>query len=257
MFLFLSFLLFSSTFCQYKELSKHGSVKVIPETKVYMDISSFKTGELISFEITMDLFYGSSDTDSYTFKIDQVPASNYYDPDCWNNLRIVTNKNVTKSGDDYTFSWEEIKQEGKNYIYIFPPAPFPDFYTFWGEKIKITNLGGGLSTGAIIGIVLGVIFFIIILIILIFVCCYCCKCGNCCLCCRCCSCCPCCRRYNYNVQVNQPIYPQPVYSQPAYPQPVYPQPVYPQPVYPQPAYPQPAYSQPVYQQPLSTTPIIV
>ena len=48
----------SLIFCQsYKELKKHSSVKVIPDTKVYLNISSFEVVELISFEIEMNLFF--------------------------------------------------------------------------------------------------------------------------------------------------------------------------------------------------------
>ena len=143
--------LLTFSLCQYKELSKHGSVKVAPNTKVYLDISTFPVGELISFDIDMDLFYGSlSDRESYEFFIEQVPANTYYDSYYWDLtiLHKVINKNVSCSGDDCTFKWEEIKEEGKNFIYIYPPPPYDNFYTFWGEKIKITHLGGsGLSAG--------------------------------------------------------------------------------------------------------------
>ena len=186
--------LLTFSLCQYKELSKHGSVKVAPNTKVYLDISTFPVGELISFDIDMDLFYGSlSDRESYEFFIEQVPANTYYDPYYWDLtiLHKVINKNVSCSGDDCTFKWEEIKEEGKNFIYIYPPPPYDNFYTFWGEKIKITHLGGsGLSAGAIIGIVFGCIFFIVIIILLI-VCCCCCRNGNTCYAC-CYRCCPSC-----------------------------------------------------------------
>ena len=193
----------------------------------------------------MDVFFGDySCQERYEFYIEQVPATNYYDSHYWdlNVLRKVINKNVSCSGWDCTFTWEEIKEEGKNFIYIFPPAPFSDFYTFWGEKIKINHLGG-LSAGAIAGIVIGCVFFLAIVITLISVC-YCCakgkRCYNCCPCCACC----CCRRpYEasvpvpvgiVNVQVQQPVYPTPVpvvnygvgvpphvYPDPAYPAQVY------------------------------------
>jgi hypothetical protein len=46
--------LLSLSCCEYKELKKHSSIKVIPNTNVYLDLSKFKTGDLISFEIKMD-----------------------------------------------------------------------------------------------------------------------------------------------------------------------------------------------------------
>ena len=95
----LSSLIFS--LCDYKELSKYSSVKVKPETKVYLDISSFSVGELISFEIDMYVFFGdSSCKERYEFYIEQVPATNYYDSHYWdlNVLRKVINKNVSCSG---------------------------------------------------------------------------------------------------------------------------------------------------------------
>lgn len=243
-----SFIIILSTFFMvlsdtYKQLSKHGSVKVNPNTKVYFDIGSFETGDLISFEIKMDLFFGtSSSRESYTFFIEQVPANTYYDSKYWNNLRQVINKNVScSSSSDCTFSWEEIKEEGKNFIYIIPPTPFDDF-TFWDEKIKIIHLGG-LSAGAIVGIVFGCIAIVGIMIAM-FACC-CCRynptCNTCCLdCCPCCACCACCcncyrgPRYGIGgttvVSVPPPVIqaqvPPPVYAAEVYPQPGYVQPVY-------------------------------
>lgn len=215
-FIILILSLLSLSFCEYKELKKHSSVKVVPDTKVFLDLSSFETGELISFEIEMDLFFGDN-TDYYEFWIDQVPATSSYDSNYWNHLRKVKNENVSCDGDrECTFTWEEIKQEGNTYIYIITPAPFRDFYTFWDKKIKITHLGGGLSAGAIVGIVFGVIAFIVIIIIIIACCC--CSChpnGRCCLCCSCCNCC-CCRKTYYgtvvqaNIPYQQPVYPPPV-----------------------------------------------
>ena len=254
--------LLTFSLCQYKELSKHGSVKVAPNTKVYLDISTFPVGELISFDIDMDLFYGSlSDRESYEFFIEQVPANTYYDSYYWDLtiLHKVINKNVSCSSGDCTFKWEEIRAEGKNFIYIYPPTPFDGFYTMWGNKIKITHLGGGLSAGAIVGIVFGCLAFIVILIILIVCCCGCCRqgsacytcCYNCCPSCICC--CSCCGNgavvgvppYGGIVQVQPAVVPQvvpvtnygvgvppPVYPPPAYPPTVT---VYPDPVY-QPGY---------------------
>ena len=228
--LILSLLSLSS---EFEKLSKYSSLNVAPNTKVYLDLSSFKEGDLISLEIKMDLFFGSN-RNSYEFYIDQVPASTYYDTYYWNSLRKVKNSNVTcDSGRYCIFTWQEIKKEGNNYIYINPPAPFSDFYTFWGNKIKIVNTGG-LSTGEILGIVFGVIAFIAILAVLIFYCC---------------------RRKRYNgfeIQTNntvqQPVYqpPSPIYQSPA---PIYQPsgPVYQNPVQPYPqGYPpnQPVYSNP-------------
>jgi hypothetical protein len=171
MFILLILSLLSLGFCEYKKLSKYSSVKVAPKVNVYLDLSSFKTGDLISLEIGMDLFFGGN-TKTYEFYIDQVPASSYYDSKYWNSLRKVKNSNVTCSRGDYcTFTWEEIKKEESTYIYIIPPEPFSDFYTFWGYKIKIINTGG-LSTGEIVGIVLGVVGFLVILGIIIYCCCY-------------------------------------------------------------------------------------
>ena len=87
--------------CDYKKLSKYSSVSVKPDTQVYLDLKSFKTGDLISLEIKMDLFFGGS-TSSYEFQIDQVPATTYYDQDYWDGLRTVINRNVTCSSTD---SW--------------------------------------------------------------------------------------------------------------------------------------------------------
>lgn len=163
------FFLIAIVLCDYKKLSKYSSVSVIPDTKVYLDISSFETGELISLEFKMDLFFGD-DRKSYKFQIDQVPASTYYDYKYWNNLRTVVNKNVTESsGGVCIFKWEEIKKSGNTYIYINVPAPFDDFYSFWGNKIKITNTGG-LSDGEIAGIVIGIMVPIIILVAIFIYC---------------------------------------------------------------------------------------
>lgn len=238
--------LYILTSCQkYSQLKKHSSVKVAPLTRVYFDIKDFETGELISLEIKMDLFFGGN-TNRYDFYIEQVPATSYYDPYYWDldHLRFVENGNVTCDSDrECTFTWEEIKEEGKNFIFIIPPAPFDDFYTFWDKKIKIKNPGGELSGGAIAGIVIGCILFAALAITLIAIagCCCCNKsCGDCCPSCACCACCFCCNRIHYmtgmgiNVQVQPAILPPPA-SVPVYPAQV-PPPVYPQPIYPTPAY---------------------
>ena len=237
-FLYLSLIiLIQST---YKELKKHGSVEVVPGTQVYFDLRKFDVGELLEFEITMDLFFGDAQSKSkYEFYIEQVPANNYYDSTYWNinNLRKVTDTKVSCESDgECTFSWEEIKKEGMNYIYIIPIEPFYGFYTLYDEEIEIEHLGGGLSAGAIAGIVIGCVAFVAIIVIII-VCC-CCRCNpgcqtccyNCCPCCHCCFCCCPNRTVRpgiitgpsaVSVAVANPIYPQPVYPQPVYPQPVY------------------------------------
>ena len=154
-------------------------------------MSPFEVGELIQFEITMDLSHGW-DTSQCKFYIQHVGASTHYDGTAWANLPLMTNKNVScDSDDDCTFSWDEIKQEGKNYIYISVPEPYSGFYSFWDEKIKIKHLGG-LSDAAIAGIVLGCCAFVGIIAAIIGCCC--CKynprCYTCCQ--RCCPCCHCC-----------------------------------------------------------------
>lgn len=167
--------LFSSAFCSYKELSKFGSVNVPGGTYVYLDITSFNTGDVISFEFKMDLFFASyEEQQRYIFYIGQVSCSSYADYSCWENLPNVTNKNVTKNGefsDDYIFSWNEIKQEGKNYIFMICPEPFDEFSTFWGKKIKITNTGGSSVNVTVIVVVIVVIVVVIVVITIIVICC--------------------------------------------------------------------------------------
>ena len=51
----LFFFLFTLVSCTYKELSKYGSVSVIPDTYVYLDLTSFPTNQVISIEITVNL----------------------------------------------------------------------------------------------------------------------------------------------------------------------------------------------------------
>ena len=171
--------LFSSAFCSFKELKKFGSAEIIPDTKVYLDITSFNTGDVISFEFKMDLFFAHyEEQERYIFQIGQVFASSYADYSCWENLPNVTNRNVSKDGDfsdDYIFSWDEIKQEGKNYIFIICPEPFDDFYTFWGNKIKIKNIGGNGSSANVAVIVVIIIVVIIVIVIIIIIVVYCIK----------------------------------------------------------------------------------
>ena len=149
--------------CDYKKLSKYSSVSVKPDTKVYLDLKSFNTGDIISLEIKLDLFF-ANDRSYYIFNIDQVPATTYFDKYYWAHLRTVINRNVTCSSTDICkFSWEEIKREGNNYIYMKVPAPFWEYYFILGNEITISNTGG-LSSGAIAGIVIGVLVPILLIV---------------------------------------------------------------------------------------------
>lgn len=174
--IFLLTLLIPSSFEDYQKIAKYSSARVKPDTKVYFDISYYPVGELISVSLGMDVFFGSySNKEVYRFYIGQVSSSYYYDTEAWNNLSYVTDRNVTCSWGDYcTFTWDEIKQPGKNFIFIIPPAPFDSFYKTWGNKIKIIHLGG-LSAGEIAGIVCGCIGFIGGIIALILCCRFCCR----------------------------------------------------------------------------------
>ena len=89
----------------------------------------------------MDLFLSHENTNSYTFQIEQVDARTCCFNQYWNNLRTVINNNVTGSSSKKIFKWEEIKQEGKKFIYIILPEPFESFY--WSTKYKenIYSLG--------------------------------------------------------------------------------------------------------------------
>jgi hypothetical protein len=225
-FCFLSALVLCTT---YEELSKYSSVSVKPDEYVYLDITSFKTNEMITLEIIMDLFFGSSSQQSsYTFQIGQVSASSYKDYYAWNSLPTRINKNVTRDGSDYIFSWTEVKEEGKNYLFIIPPAPFRDYYSFWGKKIKIKNTGG-MSTASIVWMVVGISLPLIVVIVLVI----------------------CCIKRKRQQEFESAINPNanlnqgPMYSQPSYQAPT---PVYQQP----PTYQQPIdFQQPTYQQPLN------
>ena len=226
LFCFLSALVLCTT---YEELSKYSSVSVKPDEYVYLDITSFKTNEMITLEIIMDLFFGSSSQQSsYTFQIGQVSASSYADYYAWNSLPTRINKNVTRDGSDYIFSWTEVKEEGKNYLFIIPPAPFSDYYSFWGNKIKIKNTGG-MSTASIVWMVVGISLPLIVVIVLVI----------------------CCIKRKRQQEFESAINPNanlnqgPMYSQPSYQAPT---PVYQQP----PTYQQPIdFQQPTYQQPLN------
>ena len=151
----------------YTKLKKHGSVKVKALTKVYFDISSFKTGKKIPFEFIMDYFFADGDEKNrYRFHIGQVSASSYSDSTYWDNLPLVENRNLTdESLHDYVFSWEEIKQEGKKYIFIIPLEPYSGF-TFFDEKVKIKHTWG-LSSAEKRAIILGIILPAIIIIIIL------------------------------------------------------------------------------------------
>ena len=163
-------LFFSVSADSYEKISKYSSVKVIPNTKVYLDISSFNVGESITLEFNMDLFFGGSKT-KYEFFIRQSLTDSYSDDYYWNNLYNKTSRDVQcSSSGTCTFKWTEKKEPGTYYIYIRPPTPFSNFYTFWGNKIKISHTGG-LSAGAIAGIVIGCVAGAVILIIIIYYCC--------------------------------------------------------------------------------------
>jgi len=167
----LSIIHISSSFIEYQKISKYSSSRVKPDTRVYIDISSFKTGELIKLELSMDLFWGPySSRSSYTFKIGQHYSKDIEYDSYWTNLNWVTNRNYTCSGTYCYYPWNEIKQAGTNYVLIIPPAPFDSFYTSHNEKIKVNHLGG-LSAGAIVGIVFGCVGGVVLLIVLIYKCC--------------------------------------------------------------------------------------
>ena len=169
---------------------------------------------------------------SYTFQIDQVQATSYFDSTYWTNLRSVTNKNVSCDVNELcTFTWTEKKKAGNNYIFMITTSPFTNFNSYYERKIKITHDGdGGLSAGAIVAIVFAAIIFITIIILIIVFCCCCTgdRTGCCYRCCPRCALCCCPRRYgvgtvpvpygtSMQVVVQQPIYPPVV---PAYPAPV-------------------------------------
>ena len=133
----------------------------------------------------MDLI-ASFNRESYSFKIRQTSSSTYDDTRVWESLPTITSKNVncdfTKV---YTFKWTEKKKTGSNYLYIIPLAPYREYYSFESKKIKVSqtressaNSGtsgktekSGLSVGAIIGIVFGGCFAIVIIGLLIGYCC--------------------------------------------------------------------------------------
>lgn len=155
----------------YDKIYKYSSVRVEPGTRVYLDISSFKTGELVKLEFSMDLFWGPSNIRySYEFKIGQHYSKDIEYDSYWTGLTSVVNRNYTCSGSYCYYPWNEIKQAGSNYLLIIPSTPFTGFYTIHKEKIKVNHLGG-LSAGAIVGIVFGCIGGVVLLIVLIIKCC--------------------------------------------------------------------------------------
>ena len=167
-FLILFLFSFISVKAEYKQLPKHSSVKVFPDTRVYLNIDGFKDDEAIDLKFTMDFIITYINLKgSYTFQIQQVSALNPENDTLWNNLPSVTSRNVKdKFYLEYTYSWTEKKKHGNNYLLIIPLAPFSGFNKDLKGKIEIEN-PGGLSTGAIIGIVLGVTIAVIIIISLI------------------------------------------------------------------------------------------
>ena len=167
----LSIIYISSSAIEYQKISKYSSSRVKPDTRVYIDISSFKTGELIKLELSMDQAMNLGNKNSYTFYIGQKYATDIKYDYYWQNLTKVVNKNYTSSSFSYYYyPWNEIKQAGTNYVLIIPPAPFDSFYTSHNEKIKVNHLGG-LSAGAIVGIVFGCVGGVVLLIVLIIKCC--------------------------------------------------------------------------------------
>ena len=180
----------------------------------------------------------------YQFFLSQVsftshPENSYWDTD----LDQVTATDKEGDTDKTTFKYDVNKQPGSTYIYIKLPTPFPDFYTFWGNTIKIKNAGG--SNLSVLIIVLAIILPIIIIITIIII-----------------ICCCCIRRKRYYAGRIQPIpvvTPQPVYVQQNVAQPIYPvyqtasvqqnlpqanyQYINAQPIYPQPNYQQQNYTQ--------------
>ena len=154
----------------YEKISKYGSASVIPNTQVYLDISSFKVGESITIEFIMDLFFGGSRT-NYGFYIRQSLTDRYDDSYYWSHLYYNTSRNVScSSSASCTFRWTEKKEVGAHYLYIKPPAPYNNYYSFWNNKIKVSHTGG-LSAGAIAGIVIGCVAGAVVFIIIIYYCC--------------------------------------------------------------------------------------
>ena len=102
--------LLSLSFCGFKELPKNGEVRVIPDTNVYLDLSSFKVGDLITINITIDLYFANS-KDTYSFYIDQVPALSWNNSGYWGNLTKVRYIDEYHESGDCHFKWEEKKKK--------------------------------------------------------------------------------------------------------------------------------------------------
>ncbi len=156
----------------YKKLSKYSSVKVEPKTHVYLDISSFSDYDIIKLELSMNL-WRTSYTQSYSFSIGQVWSSNPPDSSLWDSLPTVSSggKNHSCGFTDYCyFNWNETKRSGANYLFIIPSEPYTGFFSRDGNYIKVNHLGG-LSTGAIVGIVFGCIGGVVLIVIIIYCCC--------------------------------------------------------------------------------------
>ena len=109
--------LLSSSFCSFRELPKNGQIRVIPDTEVYLDLSSFKVGDLITINITINLFFAKS-RDTYSFYIDQVPASSWDNYDYWTNLTKVKYIDESSVSGDRKFKWEE-KKKGRKQLYFY------------------------------------------------------------------------------------------------------------------------------------------
>ena len=141
------------------------------DSRVYLNIESFKAGEVISFEFEMDLFFGrSEEKPSYRFQIGQVSATYYYDEKYWNSLPNVTNKNFTRERN--TFTWDEVKVKWNNYIFIYLPSPYSSF-NFFNYKIKVKNTGGINNNSIIVVIALAIVSLVIVIVTIIIVVCCC------------------------------------------------------------------------------------
>ena len=162
------------SYAYYEKISKYSSVKVYPYDRVYLDISSYKENEIIKLEFSMDFSRSTSSRFKYTYEIGQVFAlSSFIEGDSgWNSLHTVTNGNYSCDSSYYCyFKWNETKQFGKNYIFIIPSRPYTYFDSnYYNNKIKVNHLGG-LSAGAIVGIVFGCIGGVVLLIVIIYKCC--------------------------------------------------------------------------------------
>lgn len=165
-FIFLLFLYVSAQ--KYKKLSKYSSVSVKAETRVYLDIDSYKTGDTLKFEFSLDLL-STRTQQSYSFLIGQTTSSSYLDYNTWEHLSERTSYDLKCDSFKYcTAKYQETKQSGTKYMYIIPKKPPSYFY--WNNDIKVAQKGG-LSAGAIAGIVIGCVAGVVILIVIIYYCC--------------------------------------------------------------------------------------